>query len=94
MEYNHDKVDVVALALLYLTLGEPLGDSNRAWKGVAWEVSNRLYEKDWIEDPRNKNETDGVPTSYPFAQQKRLGLLPNRLHLPLQHPETLIRISI
>jgi hypothetical protein len=57
MQYNHDKVDEVALALLYLTLGEPLGDSNRAWKGVAWEVSNRLYEKGWIEDPRNKNES-------------------------------------
>ena len=53
MEYNHDKVDEVALALLYLTLG---GD-NRAWKGMAWEISNRLHEKGWIEDPRNKNKS-------------------------------------
>jgi hypothetical protein len=57
MNYDHDKVDEVALALLFLTLGEPMGDNHRAWKGMAWEVSNRLYEKGWIEDPRNKNES-------------------------------------
>ena len=53
MEYDHDKVDEVALALPYLTLG----DGNRAWKSMAWEISDRLYEKGWIEDPHNKNKS-------------------------------------
>jgi hypothetical protein len=53
MKYDQDKVDEVALALLYLTLGS----DSRAWKGMSWEVSNRLYEKNWIENPRNKNQS-------------------------------------
>lgn len=53
MDYDHDKVDEVALAFLFLTLGS----NNRAWKGMDWEVSDRLYEKGWIENPRNKNQS-------------------------------------
>jgi hypothetical protein len=53
MDYDQEKVDEVALALLYLTLGS----DSRAWKGMSWEVSNRLYEKGWIENPRNKNQS-------------------------------------
>lgn len=53
MDYDQDKVDEVALALLFLTLDS----DNRAWKGMDWDVSNRLHEKGWIEDPRNKNES-------------------------------------
>lgn len=53
MDYNRDKVDEVWLGLLFLTLGE----DNRAWKGIAWEVSHRLYEKGWIESPYNKNQS-------------------------------------
>ena len=49
-EINWEKVDEVALALLSLTLG---GDA-RAWKGLDWEVMNRLHEKGWILDPKNK----------------------------------------
>jgi hypothetical protein len=45
-----DKVDEVALSVLSLTLG---GDG-RAWKGMDWEVMNRLHEKGWILDPKNK----------------------------------------
>ncbi|MBL8152668.1 MAG: hypothetical protein JNM70_00670 [Anaerolineae bacterium] len=47
-----DKVDEVALALLYFSLGD-----YRAWKGMDWSISNRLYEKGWIENPRNKNKS-------------------------------------
>ena len=47
---NWDKVDEVALSLLSLTLG---GDG-RAWKGLDWEVMNRLHEKGLILDPKNK----------------------------------------
>jgi predicted transcriptional regulator len=29
----------------------------RAWKGMAWEVMDRLYEKGYISDPKNKNKS-------------------------------------
>lgn len=51
MQYDQDKVDEVALALLYFSLG----NDNRAWKGMDWSISDRLYQKGWIESPRNKN---------------------------------------
>ena len=27
---------------------------NRAWKGMDWDVLDRLYERGWIDNPRNK----------------------------------------
>lgn len=39
MDYNHDKMDEIAIALLYLTLSA----DGRAWKGMSWEISDRLY---------------------------------------------------
>ena len=50
MKYNSDKVDEMALALLYLTLHE----GNRAWKSMDWDVSDRLHVKGFIEDPVGK----------------------------------------
>jgi hypothetical protein len=53
MDYDKDKVDEMALALLYLTsFQEEFG--TRAWKGMAWEVMDRLYEKGYISDPKGK----------------------------------------
>jgi hypothetical protein len=53
MEYDKDKVDEMALALLYLTsFSDQFG--TRAWKGMAWEVMDRLYEKGFIYDPKGK----------------------------------------
>lgn len=53
MEYDKDKVDEISLALLYLTsFTEQYG--TRAWKGMAWEVLDRLYEKGYILDPKGK----------------------------------------
>jgi len=49
-DFDRDKVDEIVLALLQLTLH----DYYRAWKGFDWEVLDRLYEKGWIENPRNK----------------------------------------
>jgi hypothetical protein len=43
----------MVLALLYLTLH----DDYRAWKGFDWAVLNRLFEKELIEDPKNKNKS-------------------------------------
>jgi len=46
MTINTDAIDEAALALLYLTLH----DRFRAWKGLDWDVLNRLYEKGFICD--------------------------------------------
>ena len=53
MEYDKDKVDEMALAFLYLTSFHDQY-SARAWKGMAWEVLDRLYEKGYIGDPKGK----------------------------------------
>ena len=50
MDYDYEKVDEVTLALMYLTLH----DYSRAWKGFDWDTLDRLYEKDWISDPKSK----------------------------------------
>ena len=50
MALDKDKIDDAALALLNLTLH----DHNRAWKGVSWNVLDRLHEKEMIYDPVGK----------------------------------------
>jgi hypothetical protein len=44
VDYNTEKVDEIALALLFLSSFEEYG-AMRAWKGIAWDVLNRLHEK-------------------------------------------------
>ncbi len=61
VEIDIDKIDEVALALLYLTMGDD-GSGMRAWKGIDWEVMNRLHEKGYIYDPRNKAKSVSVTT--------------------------------
>ena len=56
MEYNQEKVDDMILALLYLTSSTDKYGT-RAWKGLDWQVLDRLYKKGYISDPREK-----VPT--------------------------------
>jgi len=53
MEIDEDKIDETVLALLFLTLH----DGQRAWKGMDFEVMNRLYEKGYIDSPKNKNKS-------------------------------------
>jgi hypothetical protein len=50
VNYDEDKVDEVTLALLFLTLH----DGCRAWKGLDWDVMNRLYQKGMIDNPVGK----------------------------------------
>lgn len=50
MNIDEEKVDKAILALLQLTLH----DEYRAWKGLDFEVMNRLHEKGFIHDPVNK----------------------------------------
>jgi hypothetical protein len=49
-DYDHEKVDEVTLALMYLTLH----DYYHAWKGFDWETLDRLQEKGLIDNPRSK----------------------------------------
>ena len=53
MEYDKDKVDDAALALLSLTMFKAHGVV-RAWKGMDWDVLDRLYQKGYIDDPKGK----------------------------------------
>ena len=52
-EWDREKVDECVLALLQLTLH----DGARAWKGLDFEVMNRLFEKGYILDPRGKSKS-------------------------------------
>jgi hypothetical protein len=56
MDYNKDKVDDMMLALLFLTTFED-GTVLRAWKGMDWDVSDRLHEKGYIANPRGKTKS-------------------------------------
>jgi len=53
VDYDQEKVDEVVLALMCLTLHDDYG-ATRAWKGFDWDVLDRLFEKGWILDPKNK----------------------------------------
>ncbi len=50
MILDTDKIDDAALAILSLTLH----DGDRVWKGIDWGITNRLFEKGLIHDPKNK----------------------------------------
>jgi hypothetical protein len=50
LDYDREKVDETVLALLSLTLH----DYHRAWKGHDWDVLDRLHQRGYIDDPKNK----------------------------------------
>jgi Domain of unknown function (DUF6429) len=66
-DYDHDKVDEIVLALMYLTLH----DYYRTWKGFDWDTLDRLYEKGWISNPRSKAKSV-VFTEEGLARSARL----------------------
>ncbi len=53
-DYDTDKIDDAVLALLIFSVHQEDEYGARAWKGHAWEVLNRLYEKGFIGDPVSK----------------------------------------
>jgi hypothetical protein len=60
MKPNLDKIDDAVLALLYLTsFTEGKGEFavTRAWKGHDWEALDRLCQKGFTSDPKNKNKS-------------------------------------
>lgn len=50
MTLDTDKIDDAALAILSLTLHY----GNQVWKGVDWDITDRLHDKGLIEDPKKK----------------------------------------
>jgi len=54
MDYDHDKVDEMVLALLYLTILEEAALGARAWKSHDWDALDRLHAKGYISDPKGK----------------------------------------
>jgi len=50
MEYDHNKIDDVVLALLWLTQA----GNGRAWKSHDWDALERLHAKGYISNPRSK----------------------------------------
>ena len=53
MDIDEDKIDDAVLALLWLTLH----DERYAWKGFDWDVTDRLFKKGMIDDPKNKSKS-------------------------------------
>ncbi len=56
---DEEKLAEVALAILCLS-AESDGIGARAWKGMDWDVTNLLYEKGWISNPRGKAKSVAV----------------------------------
>ena len=54
MDYDHEKVDEVVLALLCLTISEEDDSGARAWKSHDWNALDRLHAKGYIADPKSK----------------------------------------
>ena len=51
-----DKLDAAALAILSLTLHDAL----RVWKGIDWDIAERLFQKGLIENPASKAKSHVV----------------------------------
>ena len=49
-EIDWQAVEEAGFAILGLTLH----DGCRAWKGFAWELTDRWFERGWILDPKGK----------------------------------------
>ena len=54
MDYDTDRLDETVLALLHLNAWEEGEWGARAWKDMPWEATDRLHEKDLIDDPKSK----------------------------------------
>jgi len=53
MEIDEEKVDEMALALLYLTTFKDKSGP-RAWKSHSWDVLDRLHQSGYISEPARK----------------------------------------
>jgi hypothetical protein len=53
IQYDQDKLDEIALALIYLNAKEA-GD---AWKSIPWSATDRLHTEGYIHNPRSKSKS-------------------------------------
>lgn len=53
MDIDTDKLDAAASAILSLTLH----DGSRVWKGIDWDITDRLFENGLIENPASKTKS-------------------------------------
>jgi len=51
-EIDWERLEEAALAILCLTL-----QNGRAWKGLDWDLMERLHQRGWILDPKNKKKS-------------------------------------
>jgi hypothetical protein len=70
MELDTNKIDDATLALLLLGLHS----ESRAWKGFDWDCMDRLHERGFIGDPRNKAKSvvfteEGLARAEQLAKQ-------------------------
>lgn len=54
MSYDKDKAAEMALALMYLTSMKEKAGGVRAWKSLSWDITDHLFEKGYISDPKGK----------------------------------------
>jgi len=52
-DIDADKLAEAALAILCLTAFDD-GPETRAWKGMDWDITDMLFERGWIYDPKGK----------------------------------------
>ena len=60
IDYDTEKADEMALALLHLTSFDEKHGGVLAWKGMDWDTMHRLYEKGLISDPKSKAKSVGL----------------------------------
>lgn len=60
MEIDAEKIDELTLALMWLVMHKDKYGW-RAWKGFDWDTLDRLCEKGFISDPKNKAKSVAVP---------------------------------
>jgi len=71
MKFDKDKIDEYTLALLYLVMWKENDYGSRAWKCFEWDTMDRLCEKGFILDPKNKSKSVAV-TEEGFNKAKEL----------------------
>ena len=60
MDLNDEKLEQTVLALLYLNSFDDKSGEKRAWKGMPWDVMDRLHQKGYISDPARKSKSVGL----------------------------------
>lgn len=71
MDYDHDKVDDMVLALLYLSTWGADAWGARAWKSHDWDAMDRLHAKGYISDPKSKAKSV-IPSPEGLSRSREL----------------------